>query len=151
MPAFLDFPDSTVGGGGAASSDWDGLEFNLAGNSPSQTIGTITFTAESDGTWNCPVPRVFGVETGHWFTPATPGIGSQYEGRFSYTGLDGYAESSVSNDAASWESLGSGLSFTFSLSGSFAFDTGEVLFEVRDKDSLVVVASGTFLPSIALT
>lgn len=147
MPAFLDFPDGGAGGGGSAEADWQGLEFNLAGLGD---IGTVTFTLESDGTWNCPVPRVFGTEAGHWFTPTTIGIGSEYEARFTPTGFSGYAESDTSNDAATWESIGSGLSFTFSLSGSFVFDTGEVFVEIRDA-SLAVVTSGTFSMSIALT
>lgn len=149
MTWFLDF----VGAGstpGETAADWDGLDFALTGN-PSQNAGGLTFTLNPDGTWNCPVPRSFGTESGNWFTPTTEGVGNDYEARFTPTGFTGYPESVTSNDAASWESLASGLSFVFGLSGSFVSDAGTVLVEVRDTATSTVVASGTFTMSIDLT
>jgi hypothetical protein len=148
MPQFLDFPGENFAG--TPNSDWDGLSFDLTGN-PNQSAGSLTFTLMSDGTWNCPVPRFAGIESGSWFEPTTVGIGDSYEARFTPTGFNTDPNSATSNDAPDWESLGSGLSFVYGLSGDFVSDGGLLLVEVRDASTLSVVASGSFFMAIDLT
>jgi hypothetical protein len=87
----------------------------LAGGSVYSVVGSLSMAP--DGTWqvlNYTQSDPGHPQTGHWYQSTSPGIGSSYQARLTFTLGQGTAPT-LSNNASDWHTLGDSIGFSATL------------------------------------